>query len=223
MPSTHMQLGSDLSSAKWYLHITELPLNRFIDVVVDQNYAALIITGFPPIEALMASWLQIQSEYADAVEHQEHKLYVSLFKEIALLTVNLQTINYTVEMLEHGYYPELVPILNKQLSTSFQLDPNDQVRYAATLKNWIMRSKALKINLDMKQLQLEAMQGKPTEPGRKPTREYYQSVLITLSNHVKYPVQDNITVYEFCDRLKRYNRECEEHSKPIKQGAKHGR
>jgi hypothetical protein len=209
-------------SAKWYHHITEMPLNRFIDVVVDDNFAALIITGYPPIEDLMTAWAQIKGEYADASEQQEHRMFISLFKEVNILALNLQTINCLVEMLEQIYVPEFASALNKLLNTSFQFDPTDPVKYKSTLKNCLMRSKAIKINMDLKRLQLEAMQGKVDEPDKKVTREYFQSILITLSNHVKYQVQDSITVYEFCDRMKRYNRECEEIRKQAKMKA-HGK
>jgi hypothetical protein len=209
-------------SAKWYRHITELPLNRFIDVIVDDNFAALIITGYPPIEELIQAWGQIKGEYADAIENHEHKMYVSLFKDVSILALNLQTINCLLEMLEQIYVPQFVTAINKILNTSFQFEPGDPVKYTATIKNCRMRSKAIKINLDMKQMRMDAMQEKGDEPGAKATRGYFQSILITLSNHVKYPVQDSISVYEFCDRMKRYNRECEEIRKQVKQKT-HGR
>jgi hypothetical protein len=196
-----------------------MPLNRFIDVVVDDNFAALIITGYPPIEELMSAWAQLQGEYADAIEQQEHKMYISLFKEVNILALNLQTINCLVEMLEQIYVQEFMFAVNKILNSSFQLDPSDPVKYKATLKNCLMRSKAIKINLDLKSMQLKAMQEKVNEPGAKVSREYFQSILITLSNHVKYPVQDSITVFEFCDRLKRYNKECDELRKQAKSKA----
>lgn len=199
-----------LSSAKWYQHITQLPLNRFIDIMVDDNYAALVITGYPSEQDLLAAWLQIQGEYADAIGDNEHRMYISLFKEVTLLNVTLKTINYLVEILEKVYYSEFVKNLNKLLNTTFQLDPADPVKYKATLKNFLMRSKAIKINLDMKEMQLKALQEKNQEPGKKATREYFQSILITLSDHATYQIHDSITVFEFCDRIKRFNKYCEQ-------------
>lgn len=200
----------DSQSAKWYRHITELPLNRFIDVLVDDNYAALVITGYPPIEELQLTWMQVQGEYADAIDNHEHKMYISLFKEVTILALNLQTINALVGALEQLYVPEFGIELNKILNASFKLDPSDPDKYRATLKSCIMRSKSIKINLDLKQMQLAAMQEKMNEPGKKPTREYFISILTALSNHVKYHISDSITVYEFCDRLKTFNKYCEQ-------------
>lgn len=195
-------------SAKWYQHITEMPLNRFIDVVVDDNYASLVITGYPPPEELHKTWVIIQGEYADAMGDHDYRMYVSLFKEVTLLTVTLKTINYLVEILERVYYPDFANNLNKLLNITFQFDPADPVKYKTTLKNCLMRSKAIKINLDLKSIQLKAMEEKNQDPGKKPTREYFQSILINLSNHAKYHIHDNVTVFEFCDRIRRYNKEC---------------
>lgn len=200
-------------SAKWYRHITELPLNRFIDVIVDDNYAALIITGYPAHEDLLSAWGQIQSEYADAIGDHEHRMYVSLFKEVSVLAINLQLVNSAVEVLEKVYSAELAGRLNKLLGTTFKFDPADPEKYRATLKRCIMRSKAFKIDLDLKQIQLKGMQKEHNEAGAKPSREYFQSILITLSDHAHYAIQDNITVFEFCDRIKRFTTYCEQAKK----------
>jgi hypothetical protein len=197
-------------SAKWYQHITQIPLSKFIDVAVDDNYAALVITGYPAIEELQLAWSQISGEYADAIGDNEHRMYVSLFRDVTLLTVNLKTINYLVEILERVYHEPFAEQLNKLLSTNFQFDHTDPEKYFAQLKNCLMRSKALKINLDLKEMQLKAIREKHQAPGQKLTREYFQSILITLSDHVQYPVTDGISVYEFCDRIKRFNKHCEQ-------------
>jgi hypothetical protein len=187
--------------------------------VVDDNLYALVICGKPEDDELLAAWLQIQGEYADAIGDSEHRMYVSLFKEITILGTNLQLIEYAVEILEKLYSKEFADRLNKLLNTSFQFDPADPVKYKATLKNCLMRSRSIKINLDLKRIQMEAIQEKMKEPGKKPSREYFQSILITLSNHVKYQLQDNITVYEYCNRLQRFNKEHDEITKQTKRRA----
>lgn len=207
-PSRHMQTTTP--SAQWYRHITELPLSRFIDVVVDDYYAALIITGNPAPEELLLAWAGIQSEYADAIGDHEHRMYVSLFKEVSILAINLQTIEYLVEILEQVYQPELCNMLNKMLLTTFKFDPADPEKYKATLKRCLMRSKGIKIDLELKQGQLKAMEKKNDAESPKPSREYFQSILITLSDHAQYAIQDSITVFEFCSRIKRYTQYCEQ-------------
>lgn len=197
-------------SEKWYLHITELPLNRFIDVLVDGNYAALVITGYPRQEELLLAWAGIQSEYADAIGDHEHRMYVSLFKEVSTLAITLQQIEYLVEIMAQIYQPEFGNMLNKLLVTTFKFDPADPEKYQATLKRCLMRSKGIKIDLELKQGQLKALEKKNDESGEKPSREYFQSILITLSDHAQYQIPDSITVYELCTRIKRYTQYCEQ-------------
>jgi len=200
-------------SSRWYQNITELPLNRFIDVLVDNNYAALIVAGYPAQEELLLAWAGIQSEYADAIGDHEHRMYVSLFKEVTQLGLTLQTIEYLVEILEQVYDPKLGAMLNKLLLTTFKFDPADPEKYHATLKRCLMRSKGIKIDLELKRGQLKAMEKKNDETGDKPSREYFQSILITLSDHAQYPIHDSITVFEFCTRIKRYTQYCEQAKK----------
>jgi hypothetical protein len=204
-------------SAKWYRHITELPLNRFIDCLVDDNIYALVITGNPDQVELKAAWLDIQSEYADAIGNSEYRLFVNLMKEVIVLGTTLDQINVLVSLLEEYYHIEIHQRLNKLLNATIALDPTDPDKYKAGLKGAIMRSKSIKIKLDLKNIQLKDIQAKMEEPGKKPEREYFHSVLITLSDHAKYQIADNITVYEYCDRVKRFVKYCEQ---AIKQGGK---
>lgn len=197
-------------SAKWYHHITELPLNRFIDCLVDKNIYALVITGNPTIEELYAAWTEIQSEYADAIENNEYRLYVTLVKEVVILSTTIEQINCLVGALEYMYHEELLSRLNKLLNTSIVLDPADQVKYTAALKGCIMRSKSLKIKLDLQEIQLQGIQAKMEQPGKQPDRGYFHSILVTLSDHAKYHISDNITVFEYCDRVKRFTQYCEQ-------------
>jgi hypothetical protein len=176
-----------------------------------------VITGNPDQVELKAAWLDIQSEYADAIGNSEYRLFVNLMKEVIVLGTTLDQINVLVSLLEEYYHIEIHQRLNKLLNATIALDPTDPDKYKAGLKGAIMRSKSIKIKLDLKNIQLKDIQAKMEEPGKKPEREYFHSVLITLSDHAKYQIADNITVYEYCDRVKRFVKYCEQ---AIKQGGK---
>src|SRR5205809_845314 len=77
------QMASILS--KWYHNINELPLSKFIQVVVNQNIFALIIAGQPTQNDLLEAWEEICSGYEDAIGTNEHKLFSILFKEVAII------------------------------------------------------------------------------------------------------------------------------------------
>lgn len=196
--------------AKWYLHITELPLNRFIDCLVDGNINALVISGKPTGEDLMTAWVNIQAEYADAVGTNEYRLYVGILKEVLILGATMAQIDCLITLLEEFYHPEILSRLNKLLRTSFTLDPSDEEKYKATLKRFRMRSKGVKMDLDLKEIQLEGMKKKMEGTATKPDRAYYHSVLVTLSDYAKYHISDTLTVFEYCERLRRYTNYCEQ-------------
>src|ERR1044072_6283374 len=71
-PSRHMQ--TTIPSAKWYHRITELPLSRFVDCLVDDTIYALVLSGKPTDEELNAAWVSIQGEYAEAIGNHEYRL-----------------------------------------------------------------------------------------------------------------------------------------------------
>lgn len=196
-------------SAKWYRHITELPLNRFIDCLVDGNIYALVITGKPSDEELMDAWVDIQAEYAHAVGTNEYRLYVGLLREVLILGAAMAQIDCFISLMEEFYHPEILSRLNKLLRTSFTLDPSDNEKYKATVKRFRMRSKGVKIDLDLKEIQLEGMKKKMEGSATKPDRAYFHSVLVTLSDHAKYHITDSLTVFEYCERLRRYTNFCE--------------
>jgi hypothetical protein len=200
----------DQQSGTWYQHITELPLRNYVDCVVNGNYKALVISGNPSEYDLLLAWSNIQQEDADASGDHEHRLYITLFKEVTLLKVTLQTIHYLIEILQEVYYEPYTVELNNLLKTSFKFDQTDLSKYHETLRRCYNRSKGLKIDLEIKLIQFKAIEKKNQDTGKKPTREYFQSVLITLSDHAKYPIHDSITVWEFRDRIRRFTQYCEQ-------------
>jgi len=202
----------DTPSAKWYQHITELPLSKFIDVTVDDNLYALVITGQPSMEQLQLAWAQINQEYADVMGDNEHRMYISVYRDIKVLETTLKLIHWLVEQMREVYYVEFANRLNALLNTRFKFDHTRPEQYFNELTRCINRSKGYKIDLDLKLAQFEVIQKNRKEQGEgeKPSREYYQAILITLSDHVKYPVGDSITVFEFCDRVRRFSDYCKQ-------------
>lgn len=212
MRSKHTQPG--LQSAKLYRRITELPLYKFIECDIDGNYTALIVEGYPAPALIWETWLRIKGEYSDFIGDSEYVMYRNLFKEITGLNITLTLINHLVDVMENIYSVEVAERLNKLLGTSLVFDHTDPVKYKEVLKSCIMRSRSIKIKIDLLQMQRAGMEEKHGEGGAG-SREYYQSILITLSDHAKYPITDRITVYEFCDRVRRFNKYCEQEKKRL--------
>jgi hypothetical protein len=179
--------------------------------MVDSNLYALVISGKPTDMELLEAWSNIQIQYADAIKDNETRMLATLGKELNRLKTNHHQILKAIDLLKRYYTPQFVKILNSLLHTSFKLDVRIPEDYDNDLKRAFNRSKGIKMNIDLKQAAYDAMTKKSasSSSGITVTREYFQGILITLSDFVQYRVGDNITVFEFCDRIRRLNQHNE--------------
>jgi hypothetical protein len=203
-----LQEQKALISSVFYRHIIDLPLNRFIQVAINSDFSALVISGEPTEEELSHAWGTIMQEYSEAIGDQETRLQFNLFTEINKLQLKIDQVALIVSILRKYYVPAFAKELNKLLITNLVFDINNREDYDRKLQQAINKSKGFKIALDLKLDQYAAMQGKEVK-SEAVSKEYFYSVLITLSNQAKYQIPDTITVFEFCERIKRFNKEME--------------
>lgn len=218
----HSRQDSDQLSGRLYQRITELLLCNFIDCDVNGNLAGLIKEGLPTAEEIESAWLNVRSQFADAIGNNEYVLFRNTYKNIAVLEISLRAIASMVDILRVIYHPEIAKRLNNELGTKIIFDPTDPLKYQKTLDGCVTRSKSIKIKIDLLEIQQQGLNERHQEGGRT-TLEYYQSILITLSDHAKYPITDKITVFEFCDRIKRFNKFCEQQKQQISTLKRGGR
>lgn len=212
-----MQATTDTISSQFYRHIVDIPLNRFIDVTTTGLLYPLIISGKPSDAELHAAWDNIVDEYSQELGNGEQDLHVSLFKEIVKLQAAIEEIALCVGMLEKVYCGKLVSRINKILNTNFVFDVNNEEDYNRKLQSCLSRSKGFKIQLDLKLEQFEKIKSKIENPGQLPAKSYYQSILITIRGSEGYFIKaDEITVYEFCEMIKRHNKKYEDLKKAAK-------
>ena len=225
---------------KYYQSIHDLPLNKFIDCMVDGNLSALIISGFPQPELLAEAWDNILGEYSDIIGSQEQRMIFQLWKEVAVIKISVDQIrilaarekkleDFTAEEIERlgienvmemlqdkgilrmVYIKEMADELNRILGTTCTFNWNDQKTYNDELDKCVNRGKALLMQYDLKSLQFAAMQ-KQAEGDKtaKIDRQYFTSILITLSDHVKYRIEETIKMSEYCERVKKFSDYCEQ-------------
>jgi len=99
--------------------------------------------------------------------------------------------------------------LNKLLHTNIVFDVNNAEQYDGNLLRCLNRSKSIKINIDLKKIALSKLEEKYNSKDGKATREYYMGILISLSDEAGYHLQEDITVWEFCERIRRYKKAAE--------------
>jgi hypothetical protein len=193
-----------------YRSIDELPLRNFITCMVDDNLNALIKSGVASPEQLQDLWNEILSDYTDAVGNNENKLMLSNYKQLILLDAKLSIIETCIAILEKTYDETLANTLNELCGTKYKFQGENLQK---ELKSCFTRSRSIKIAFDLKMADFEAIRKKQIN-NERPTRKYFMSILIFLSNHAKYQITDEITVAEYCERLRLYNQHCESLKKP---------
>jgi hypothetical protein len=212
--SEHQKASPSVKSSvaplwKFYSTIHQMPLDRFIDCMVDDNLHALIITGNPPEYELNKAWNSIRQDYADKMGDHEYSLYLQLFKEINVIDANINLVHKLVEVLRVAYVKEFADKLNSVLITNYQFDITNLPEYDRLLDLCYNKTGGLKIRLDMLLINFKAIQEKNAGKGNAPTRDYFLSLLVTLSDHAGYMIPDSISVFEFCERIIRAQKKNE--------------
>lgn len=212
-----------MKSLNIFQGIQKLPLFRFIECLSDNNLHALVIPGSagnPTDEELQEAWGKILSEYSDSIGTAEYKMYVNCYKEISIYKITLDQIQIAVDLLRVNNSKYFQDQLNKLLHTKCTFNYLDQATYQAELSKCERMAKGIKIRLDLKVNQFQAMKDSFEKeiPGEIPDkRAVFASTLVTLSDHAKYHISDAIMTGEYCERIKRFNKYVDSlNSKPKK-------
>jgi hypothetical protein len=202
--STHLKpIASTSPLRRLYQHINDLPLYLFVDCIVDKRYPVLVIHGTFTQEEILNAWYLIVDQYNAALGDSENKLSLSLYKIILTKETDYEQILCAINVLSSIYDQYFANALNKLLGTQFKFDPSDADAYLDMLKRCKNRAKGIKLELDRRKLEFEAIQQRQEGEKTEPTREYFQTILINLSDYAKYQIDDKIKVFEFCERVKR--------------------
>lgn len=209
-----------------YYSTLDIPYHRFRDCMCANNLSELIISGFPEEAVLKEAWHNILDQYTAKIGNNEYKLYLSMYKEVSQLAITIDQIillaarpdeakGVKTGILRIAYDEYLCGELNKLLNTACKFNPADHKSYIAELDKCYNRKSGLKIRLDLMNMRFDALEKKQTAtPGKKIDADYYDSILITLSDFAHYNLPETIKMSEYCLRLQKYNKAGE---KPLKR------
>ena len=173
----------------------------------------LIITGKPSDADLSASWSNLQDQYSSAVGDSEFKLFLNTYKELVDLDTQHNSCVIILHALKQFFYQPLLTELNTILGTNIKLDGLEKGPYYKQIDVLEKRIKGFRLRADLKRSQYKQIEKQFSEKGKKtdvPTREYFDGMLITLSDNAGYRITDQITVFEYCERIKRLNKQAEQ-------------
>jgi len=196
------------SKPKLYNSIHNLPLGRFIDVLIDGEIALLIISGEPTETELAQAWNEIMEQYNEAMGSAENQLLISLYKGVERTRIRLNTILSLIDNLRSWYVKAWCDRLNELSYTRFPFDISVIDAYQGNLDSCATRSKALEVQIELKSATIASMEASKEGETFKPTREYFFQILLNLSDHAGHEISEEIGVLKFCLRVKRYIEYC---------------
>lgn len=212
------QSGSVSASCKLYQDCAKLPLDIFIDCLLDNDLQQLIISGVATQDQLQITWDKIYIQYCQLCQDGSYNEVFETLKEINDLRAKIHIVNNIIQYLQICFDNDLVALLNSY-ALDCTLTAEDKGQVMITKLNMVVaRMKRWLTILSQKEKKIEELREQKTG---KITRAYFDEVLETLSDYKGYQLKSSeLTVSRFCLALSKMN---EERKQQQVKNIKHGR
>lgn len=178
----------------------DLMLTGFIDCLVYQNYDVLVVEGNATEQDKAAAWDQVWNEYLTLINLPNYKYVTELIRQIALLYLKLNIVEWNVKALQNGYYPDCVKAL-KDVGLNYKFDPEDPLQYAADLDAAVKKSKSWVVEYQQRQKEYDQYQ--KSAPKEAITEEAFMDNLATLGKVMGFRIDPHsVSVAEYCSMMK---------------------
>lgn len=191
---------------KVYEHCSEFPLSRFITCLCEEDYSVMLIEGEATEYELKQAWSKIYDEFLDLKGKDSPNEFLTLFNEYESLFYKHTVIEKCVELLKWYHDERLIEILKKS-GYNFPFNHEDTERYLKDLDRVLTRSKKLILDMEVRRGQLDAIQR--ANAGIKIDRNYFDTILVTLSKFSQYHIdEEKTTVGRYINLLNMYINHC---------------
>jgi len=194
------------ASSRWDLYLTcnELPLDRFIRCVCNEEYSQLVRTGTAPEHVLSQAWEKIYMEYVE-LDGSTNTLYLNqVRRDMMLLSSKIDRVITIVNMLSVAPNQDLIAELRKGFLFPYKYSFLDQHQYHKDLAGTIYRLAPWRLEYSKLEKELAGLL-EANDEGAKVDRSYFDNVLARLSRYNRYEILANsITVAAFVTKLKHY-------------------
>lgn len=183
-----------------YLRCDQLPLNIFIDCLIDNNLSGIVISGNPSEKQLSSAWEDIYIEYIDLNQSTESLYSIRIQAEVSLLSDEINRVEEILYLLS----PQMLPFCNGREGELVQI--LREYGYKQTIDFTTDYSKALiaiRGRLNPKKLRLDSRLNEMGEyvkskASGKASRAVFDTNLIRMSRFQGYPIRaKDITVSEY--------------------------
>ncbi len=204
-----------IPSSRLFRNIDELPLDRFIICITDEDLSALIkdpadlFTGLVSVEELNNLWGEIFLDYIDLTADANTRYRLSLSREIKIKEAKLTQIEGYLFLLQTIYSEEAAALLccERLGFEDIVLDPTEIDDYFAKLNNIKTRSRETKIDIDLMTIELDELNESDKKiDDRKADKKYFLNILARIATFKKVAVirTSEISVAEFCAMFSEY-------------------
>lgn len=194
-----------------YQSIHKLPLNIYLDALIDGDYLGL---SDEDIDHKLL-WNNLYSQYISLIRNPSMASYNSLVENITKRQYELKIIHMSIYSLSKVYNEELIDIL-KYHGYNYSFDFSNQESYLKDLDRCRNRSNALVRDIEEMKKELEGL----TKGGdNKPiTRESVSADIAIISKFMGYAIdENNTTAGKYASMINLYH----SHYEQLQKNAKH--
>lgn len=179
-----------------FCHAHELPLDRFIDCLVDRKLERLIRSGSASLRELGEAWERIFWEYCEQSGTQGHVNIFQAAKRAGQIETKLLAMRIAFWTLSQRYSQPAVDAL-KRFNCHGEFPIDNPGKYEADLKKVHGRISGVELELQMIRAEQEKIR-QEQEKGKAITREDFTSQIVALSSFQGYRMNPHeVTVSEF--------------------------
>ena len=172
-----------------------LPLERFINCIVDHDYNSLVIKGKHTPEELAAQWEQIYAEYSELSGNIVYSNYVDLMKDYVRSLYQLQVLIGALSVLSLKYDPEMVKAL-RTVGFNEPL-PEDDIEVFLSSMDKLSR-KIGSVNLMVKNTRAKVEAEQKKMKSKQMTRQDFLGVISGVTKFMQFRIDPKVvTVAEF--------------------------
>jgi len=198
--STPVKLVQDLK---------EITLKEFLNCYYRSDFSSLILQGQPTEEQIEQCWEGIILKYLDYVGGNNQKIYLSAFRSLVELRLDVELVKILKELLETVYSKDFAQQLNQICGESYEFNPIDWENYLEEINeccSTFIRDSNIQIKL--KKLEIDSIESSEEEGEKIKENDFYVT-LVNLSNHASIGLNDSINMLEYCIRYSQYIEYCE--------------
>ena len=178
-----------------------IPLDRFVDCLIDKELERLVISGNPTEFQLNEAWGKVYVEYLELTNKDSYNPMLDKMIDINTISAKVYFVDKALDFLRLNYDKEIVKILDEfGLQTNIFETDNILERMrkfnqiVGRVKLWVIQQSILQKEFD----ELEAVNN-----AQKNGRYYFDDALDAISRLRHYQVEAKaITVIQFCRALK---------------------